>query len=310
MSMSKRLTRSEYLVPYMIIITLACFIGGFFLGAGVMKARIQNELEATAKAEEAAKEREQMLKAQKLYRDQDFIRYYYSVSVHMNELKKKHFETSATLFDSAKSEQKDMLKELRALARAKEKELDATTIPSTSPLLVEAKQAYLGSMKFYQAGIDQLISQLSTGAVSADDLASMRIQPDFVNAWNQAQASEYKALAMWETVYITKQPLQQVQPSLVSLTQWKAYPFHYRNYLSALSISQSKRFHEFSPADLTSRIDNVLQSGSATSFGWKDIGQAARILEATDAVRKDDFLAMRTRLYPDLAAPEIPLFSK
>lgn len=308
--MSKRLTRSEYLVTYMIIITLACFVGGFFLGAGIMKTRIQANLEASTKAEEAAIEKERLLKEQKLYRDQDFIRYYYSISVHMHELKEKHFAAASVFAEKTKSEQKALLKELQDVAKAKTTELENASIPSTSQLLVDAKNMYLTSLDAYRNGIDQLLGQMVTGTVTAQNVATMGDQVIFINQWNAAEALQYKALAMWEAVYITKQPLSKVQPSQVSPAQWRGYPYHYRNYLSAESIAQSKQFYPFYAEDLTARIDTVLRGETANTFGWRDVDQAARMLEATDAVRVGDFQSMHAQLYPDLKAPEIPTFSK
>jgi hypothetical protein len=294
----------------MIIITLACFVGGFFLGAGIMKTRIQANLEASTKAEKAAIEKERLLKEQKLYRDQDFIRYYYSISVHMHELKEKHFAAASVFAEKTKSEQKALLKELQDVAKAKTTELENASISSTSQLLVDAKNMYLTSLDAYRNGIDQLLSQMVTGTVTAQDVATMGDQVAFINQWNAAEALQYKALAMWEAVYITKQPLSKVQSSQVSPAQWRGYPYHYRNYLSAESIAQSKQFYPFYAEDLTARIDTVLRGETANTFGWRDIDQAARMLEATDAVRVGDFQSMRAQLYPDLKAPEIPTFSK
>ncbi|MET3289557.1 UNVERIFIED_CONTAM: hypothetical protein ABID98_002127 [Brevibacillus sp. OAP136] len=309
--MSNRLTRSEYLVTYMIIITLACFVGGFFLGAGVMKARIQSDLQASAKAEQEALEKERLLKEQKLYRDQDFIRYYYSITVHIQELKDKHFSTAAQFSGKTKSEQKALIKELQELAQTTRKELEGANIASTSQLLVDSKYAYINSLDAYRAGLDQLLEKLSLGSLTPDDLLMMRNQTGFINQWNAATALQYQAMATWEAVYVTKQQaVPKVQPAQVSPAQWKAYPYHMRNFLAAEALVKSQQFYPFYPEDLTARIDSVLQGETATTFGWKDIDQAARMLEATDAVRLGDFQSMRSQLYPDLKAPEIPTFSK
>lgn len=309
--MSNRLSRSEYLVTYMIIITLACFIGGFFLGASVMKNRIHTDLQASAKAEEAALEKERLLKEQKLYGDQDFIRFYYSITVHIQELKDKHFATAALLPGKTKSEQKSLIQELLSLASVKEKELEHATIPPSSQFLVEAKFAYLNSLDSYRTGLEQLLENLAAGNMPVESLQTMRGNNAFINQWNTALSLQYKALAMWESVYVTKQhALPQVKPSQVSPAQWKSYPFHFRNYLAAEAIVQSQKFYSFNPEDLTARIDNVLQTDTSSTFDWNDIGQASRMLEATDAVRIGDFSSMRAHLYPELKAPEIPTFSK
>lgn len=308
--MSKRLTKSEYLLTYMIIITFVCFIGGFFLGAGVMKARIQAEAEEMAKREQEQKEKEKLFQQQKMYRDQDFIRFYYGVQAHMRELKDKHFAVAQELDGKHRSEQISMIKDLLKMAETKQDELDKASLPETSPLLLDAKRAYQNSLGAYVLALEQIIDQMGTNSLSSDSFGSMRQHLGFVNEWNHAQTLYYQAMALWESVYVTKKRFTQLQPQQVASTQWKAYPFHYRNYLAAQSMSQTKQFHPFYPEDLTSRIDSVVQTVSPDSLGWKDIAHATRILQTTDAVRLGDFMALKDKLYPELKSPEIPLFSK
>ncbi len=77
--MTKRLKKSEFMMAYMIIITLACTVGGFFCGAHYMKTSIEAEQAAAMEAKQKEAEKEKMLREQKLYSEQDFIRFYYAV---------------------------------------------------------------------------------------------------------------------------------------------------------------------------------------------------------------------------------------
>ncbi|MGG1659609.1 hypothetical protein [Brevibacillus sp. NRS-1366] len=77
--MTKRLKKSEFMMAYMIIITLACTVGGFFFGAHYMKTKLETEQTAALEAKQKEAEKERLLREQKLYSEQDFIRFYYAV---------------------------------------------------------------------------------------------------------------------------------------------------------------------------------------------------------------------------------------
>ncbi|NGQ94615.1 hypothetical protein G3578_05400 [Brevibacillus sp. SYP-B805] len=308
--MAGRLKKSEYILTYMIIITLACFVGGFFLGAGYMKNRIQAEMAAAAEAEKEQAKKEQLLKEQKLYKEQDFIRFYYNVLVPAQSFKEEHFQTFAALQTASSGERDELLKKMAASAENHLKELEKGSVSPSSPLLVQAKRAYEESLRAYLDGIDQLRSAQNSNALPADQLHSMPQLHSFITGWLQAQSEMYQALALWESAYITKRPIPKEFPGDVTLDKWSSYPFLYRSYLSAAYLAQLKLFDAYDPLDLTARIDALVDAKQAQLLGLKDVEMAVKMLDATDAVRQGDFGQLRAKLYGEIKTPEMPLFDE
>jgi hypothetical protein len=190
------------------------------------------------------------------------------------------------------------------------KEVQNGVIPSTSPLLIQAKSEYEQSLRAYLDGIDQLRSAQNSNALPADQLHSMPQLLPFIDGWLKAQSDTYQAIATWESAYVTKRSLPKELPGSVSMEKWNSYPFHYRNYLSAVFLAQLHMFDDYDPIDMTARIDALVKANQVQALGVKDIQTAVKMLHATDAVRRGDFKQMRAKLYEELKTPEIPLFGE
>ncbi|WP_019122928.1 hypothetical protein [Brevibacillus massiliensis] len=267
----QRLKKTDYLLTYMIIITFASFIGGFFLGASVMKGKIY--------AEQAVQSDRG---TQNMYPDKDFITYYYNVYEPMQKFKAEYFRMNG-------QQEADTSQKLQKLAKKTLQEVEKASVPETSPLLLQAKHEYIRSLKAY----------------TEDDGSS-----DFDTAWLRADADMYKAVATWEQLYVTKKSTSLQVPKSISFSQWKEYPFHYRNYISAEYLYQTKKLVDYRPVDLTAKLDSVIANDQAASLGWTDVPFAIRVLTTTDAVRTGDFSSLRKQVYPKVAFPEMPLFTE
>ncbi|WP_134683261.1 hypothetical protein [Brevibacillus migulae] len=308
--MATRLKKSEFIVTYSIIISLACFIGGFFLGAGYMKNSYEQAKIAAAEAEKEAAKKEQLLKEQKLYKEQDFVQFYYSVLVPVNTLKEKHFQAIVEMQSMNPDDRDDQFEELEKLAKQSLQEIQNANAPASSPLLGQAKSSYEQSLRAYLDGIEALRSAQNSNVLTLDQVhGSQQMQP-FVSSWLHAQTVLYKAIATWESAYVTKRALPSAQPEQVNLETWKAYAFHYRNYLAAEYLTKKNLFTDFAPQDLTTRIDALLQSEQAKTLGIKDIPTAVEVLQATDAVHEGDFHKLHSKLYEGVKMPEMPLFEE
>ncbi|UFJ42823.1 hypothetical protein LOK74_10150 [Brevibacillus humidisoli] len=305
-----RLKKSDYLLTYMIIITFACFVGGFFLGANVMKARMSTELETATKAEREKAFRELMLKEQKLYREQDFVSFYYGVYLPLEEFRNSHFRYLANLQDKPRAEQLEISEEMKKVVEKHRKEAENGLVPSTSPLLVKAKTEYINSLKAYNDGIEQVLDKNNLHAFSAEEIAAGRHLAPFYSLWLRGQADLYKAIALWESAYITNKEIPDTVPTAIDLNQWKSYSFHFRNYLAAEYLTKQPAITSYNPEDLTARLDSVILTNQAVSLGWDDIPYAIRVLNATNAVRKGDYRSLRDRLYSDVRTPEMPIFTE
>lgn len=304
--MTKRLKKTEFMMAYMIIITLACTIGGFFFGAHYMKSKMEaaQVAELEAKAQEAEKER--LLREQKLYSEQDFIRFYYAVYAPVLDLKKAHFDSMEQWDQLEKKAQEQALKQLSKTAEGTLKAVEKGLPIPGSPLLLEAQSQFKDSVRAYLDSMEQVRSDQNSNALTPGDI-SARMTP-FLNSWLKAQELVYQSFATWESAYVLRQPLPQALPEKITVEQWKSYPFHYRTYVTAVTMSKEHQWKAFNPEDLTARLDSLLSSGDTTSLGIQDVNGAVRLLYATDATHPGDFKQLQARMYTELKTPEVPLF--
>ncbi|USG63552.1 hypothetical protein NDK47_15350 [Brevibacillus ruminantium] len=302
--MNKRLSRSEFLFAYMIIISLACLVGGFFFGAYYMKSKIASEQAAVLEQQRLEAEREQQLREQKLYSEQDFIRFYYAIYAPFLELKRNHFEKMEAWPNLDQTKRKETLKSLIDAAKQTSTKLEKEVPLPTSPLLVQAHSQFQSGARAYLDGMKQLLSDQNSNALTPDEI-TIRLG---LTSWFQANEQLYHSLAVWESAYVTKQPLPKEVPDNVSIDQWKRLPFHYKTYIAALSMTAHKKWGDYNPEDLTARMDLLFESDDVKNLGIKDVNAAVKLLTATDAVHSGDFKEVKNKHYNRLKTPEIPLY--
>lgn len=305
MSKSNRLSKIEYLVTYMIIISLACFIGGFFFGAHVMKNRYLEEKAAVEKAEQEKREREKKLLEQRIYKEQDLVSFYYHIYAPLENFRREHFRFLNNFQTYSEREQEDLVEHILEQATQTISEVKKGTPSHSSPLLIQAKSEYLRSLQAYTEGVDNWWTSSNHSSASLNQHLQQ-----FHNLWLQAQIDFYESIALWEQANVTKQVTRLPTTQALPLTKWKTLTFHQRNYLSALNLARWKRVTEFNPEDMTAKIDSVIQSGQTEAAGWKDINQAGLALLATNAVLPDEYSKRKDTLYPNVKVPEIPLFTE
>ncbi|QRG69873.1 hypothetical protein [Brevibacillus choshinensis] len=304
--MTKRLKKSEFMMAYMIIISLACSVGGFFFGAHYMKSQIESERAAALETQQKEAAKDKLLKEQKLYNEQDFIRFYYALYAPLLELKEAHFDLMAKWPSLEKGEQSDSLKQLTKTAEQTLKALEKEVPLPTSPMLVQAHANFTNSVRAYLDSMEQVRSDQNSNALTPAAITTRLTLSQ--NSWLTAQEMMYHAIAAWESAYVVKQPLPKSLPQTVSTAQWKQYPFHYRTFLAAAVMSANKQWKSYNPEDVTARIDKLVGTNEAQSLGIQDVGSAVRLLNATDAIHPGDFKQMSGSLYSKLQAPEIPLY--
>ena len=305
--MKKRLAKSDFMMAYMIIITLACTIGGFFFGAYYMKGKMESAQAAALEAEQQEAEKQRMLQEQKLYNEQDFVRFYYAVHAPVLSLKAAHFETMENWAQLDNSGQEEALKKLESTAEETLAALEKDVSLPSAPLLQQAHAHYTTSVRTYLARMEQVRTAQNSNALTAQEIAS-QLAPLY-ESWLKAQEEVYLAYASWESAYVTKQALPQTVPGAVSIEQWKQYPFHYRTYLSAVAMTGQGQWTAFDPEDLTLRLDQFLSSSDAAAIDVRDVTGAVRLLYATEAIQPGDFKQLQKKIHPELKAPAVPLYN-
>jgi len=304
--MQKRLTKSDFLLAYTIIITLACAIGGFFFGAYYMKAEYEAAKAAALEAEKLEAEKERLLKEQKLYNEQDFIRFHYAVYAPALSLKRAHFETMENWTRLDRDAREESLDHLVETAEETLSELQKSVSLPTSPLLQKAQANFRNSVQAYLDGMKQLQRVQNKDVLTADEI-SEQLAP-MQESWLTAQEQVYLSFATWESAYVLKKPLPQAEPLSVTVEQWKQYPFLYRTYLSAAVMTTKKEWKAFNPEDLTAHLDNLFSAKDASGTGIKDLPGGVGVLYAAQAIQPDAFKQQMPKKYAREKLPEVPLF--
>ena len=308
--MTKRLSRQEYLVIYMIILSFACLIGGFFLGASVVQSKMNEQINQLQQANNQMQQNDQLIKEKKLYREQDFTSYYYGFYQPIESFKEDYFLYVANLQGKTIEGQKKHHQDFLKIIQAKLKQLEPAIVSTTSPLLVDAKAEYIASLQTLKTSIQKVIDDPQGNTYTAQDIAAQRHLQAFTTKWLEAQKKMYHAIALWEQIYVLQHSISEVDISSVSEDNWDRLPFHYRNYLSARYMQNMHVLPQFVPHDVTAKIDLIRKKKEFESRGWQNIAIGVNVLIASNSVQAGDFSNLNKSLYPVLKLPEMPLFTK
>jgi hypothetical protein len=266
--MSQRMTRSDYLVVYLFIACMVVSLGTFFFGYKL------GANQTIAKYEEIKINAAESKITSQGYSEQDLASFYHMVYQPFD-----HFWFE--LIQGAES------KELSTLADKTYKQMSRFGVGEASPLLERGQAAALKSLRLYLE----------------DDLKASH------KARLEAQMLYYASIQQWEQKYVTKvKPQINLAQSPLSIQQWTKLTLHQKNLVVSQYLMKSSVKSAFLPQDLSTKVDTLIRSGEAKSLGIQDVNRAAKLLVATDSVKRDDFLKLKADLYPDTALPLIPFF--
>jgi hypothetical protein len=202
-----------------------------------------------------------------------------------------------------------MYKELSSLADAKAKEASSFDMQK-SPLLGEAQISYIRSLKLFK-------DACSTAAASAKTLTSNELityveqEKTYLSAAQyalSAQQAYYSAMLKWSATVDLDIPSEYKAPAILELTQWQKLPITIKNKLMADQLMTRKKLTAFYPQDLTSRVDDFVQSGQAKKMKIHTLSAVVDLLLNTEAVRSGDFTESKSRLYQQVLLPQLPFF--
>jgi hypothetical protein len=303
--MNKRLTRTDYLFALMFIFMLVCILGAFFYGLQVGKQKSDQKYEKLLHADNA------IIEEPGAYDQQVLVSFYHTIYLPFREFQNKWFdqlrqiETNNSTVDASA-----VLKELSKLSEEKYKDLQGKTAPNSSPLLQQAHQGYLKSLKLFTDALTSFQSKANS-MPRAELLTQMNTNAFFQEAKNQAltaQKDYYESVVKWnQTMDYTLQPFDLNKTA--SLEEWKQMKLNVKNlYVTSLLMNQ-KAFVPYYPQDVTIRIDDFIASGQAAKLGANDVKQTFNLLLSTDAVRPGDFIKGKAKWYSSELLPLLPFFS-
>ncbi len=303
--MDKRLSRTDLGFSLMFLLMLVIAIGAFFYGVKIGGDRVRANL-----TEAATTEAQSSPAAANAYQQQDLVSFYHTVFLPYREFENEWFSSLEKWKADPSVDLTASLKELAKTADAKYAKIKVDFISPSSPLLTEAQNDYLKSLKLFSESFSALAK--NAGAMSSDELIrQMNGQAFFTEGRKYAldgQNDYYTSMLKWGATVNPDIPGEYHTPNILNLDHWNSLPLIVKNKVSADFLSGSQSFTEFLPHDLTARIDQFIQSGQAGKMKQTTIGSIAELLTGTDAVRSGDYLSNRASLYANELLPQLPFF--
>lgn len=304
--MEKRLTRSDYIFSLIIVFLLVCIAGAFFYGMEVGKTRTETKFAAVmAKQEEMAKK-------PGAYEQQHLVSFYHTVWLPYREFQNKWFHQLKEMdINTQTVDASAIMKELSLTAGDKMDAVSRASMPDTSPLLREAQQNYMKSLKLfgdtlkkYQAKANSMHPSVLLAELDKDPLLS-----DAKKYALQAQQQYYTAMTKWnQTVSLDVKGIDLIGRNPVTLKDWSQMSLVVKNDVVAGLLLNGMHFTSIYPQDLTLRVEEMIGSGQAKKMNLNEISAIVEMLLSTNAVREGDFIQRKTKFYAEETLPQLPFF--
>ncbi|HEY0826980.1 MAG TPA: hypothetical protein VGE40_02705 [Bacilli bacterium] len=300
----KRLSFADYMLTLFFIFMLVLSVGSFFFGVQTGKERTEMKYEQLLKPRAAPQELGS-------YHQQYLVSFYHTIYLPYRDFQKKWFAHLEDIELQSKSvEPVSLLKELRKLADEKYETIATVSMPATSPLLKDAQNNYLKSLKLFLNTLNGLQGVEELKGKEIVDLIDNG--PSFQEAKNfalQAQYNYYSAMNKWQASLESKQAkLEDLTGKNVSISKWSQLNLATKNEITAELLYAGKHYADYYPQDLTIRIDGLILSGQAAKMKLTDTKRIVEMLINTGAVRPGDFLKSKNKYYANSSLPLLPFF--
>jgi hypothetical protein len=221
------------------------------------------------------------------------------------DMEKIENESSSTDFSS-------LFKSLSKLANDKYEAMVNQTMPEISPLLAEAHDEYLRSLKLFSQAADSMESKANRLAPDAL-LSEINKDAYFGEAKNYALAAQknyFDAIVLWhQSMDSTAKGIDAISGE-ISFNGWSALSLNLKNAYIAGLLAQDKLFLDVTPQDVSLGIDEMIRSGQDKKLNAANVPQAVEILIDSRAVRQGDFVKSKAKFYSGELLPQLPFFSK
>lgn len=284
---------------FLLICTVGAFFYGIQIGTEKTKARYVNEADDAKTTTASATP----------YQQQDLVSFYHTVFLPYREFQNEWFAAMNKLSQGKSFEATSMFKDLARLASTKADEASSIDMQK-SPLLGEAQVSYIRSLKlFNEAAVN---AAASAKKLSFNELMK-NVEQDktYLSAAQfalNAQQQYYSAMLKWSATVDLDIPSEYKAPALLELSAWKNFNITIKNKVMADQLMTRKKLTAYYPQDLTSRVDELVQSGQATKLKLHSVSAVVDLLINTEAVRSGDFNESKSRLYQQALLPQLPFF--
>lgn len=304
--MDKRLTRTDLMFALGFLFMLIVAVAAFFYGVKVGTSQAESRQEKTTT--QSAKPAAESLNA---YQHQDLVSFYHTVFLPYREFMDDWESAQQDWLSDETADRAAQVKDLVKKAKAEYESVRIAYMPPVSPLLKDAQDQYLKSLKLYGDGLSALASSANqaTAAVVIDQLHENAYIAEAEKLSLAAQQEYYESMVKWGSTVDIDIPEANTNKTSIELAGWKKLSLLEKNELSAQYLKDLSLANGFLPQDLTARIDSFVASGQAAKMKLKSMSSVADLLTQTDAVRKGDFLNVKVRLYEQELLPQLPFFT-
>ncbi|MFD0586868.1 hypothetical protein ACFQZE_02545 [Paenibacillus sp. GCM10027627] len=300
--MEKRLTTTAMLFSVGFLFMLVCAVGAFFYGVQIGSEKIEAKYAAAKEAEGGISE------SATPYQQQDLVSFYLTVFSPYREFQSKWLSDMDALSRGGNLDAEAAFKSLAKLADKKVEE-SASFNMQKSPLLGEAQIAYVRSLKLFKDAATKAAAAKTKdkAAIYKNVLADSNYKAAVKEAL-EAQKDYYHAMQQWAATVDPKVPNTYKASGPLSADKWKGLPLTVKNSIVVNYLKERNELYEFYPHDLTSRVDDFIQSGQASKMKLQTANAIIDLLMNTRAVDPEDFSAIKGRLYESETLPQLPFF--
>ncbi|MBH5317993.1 hypothetical protein I6N90_09265 [Paenibacillus sp. GSMTC-2017] len=302
--MEKRLTTTAMLFSVGFVFMLVCAVGAFFYGVKIGSDKTEMKYASTAKAdEEAAK------LASTPYQQQDLVSFYLTVYSPYREFQNDWFAAMTKLSKGQDVDTEATFKKLAKLAEQKAKEASSFDMQK-SPLLGEAQVGYIRSLKKFKEAADKATNANSNTNVI--ELYKIILnEKNYIAATDEsliAQRAYFYAMQKWAATVDPDIPSAYKTSEPISVKQWNSLPISIKNIIVVDYLVKRNELNPFYPHDLTSRVDEFIESGQASKMKLTTLNAIVDLLLNTEAVDLGDFALNKGRFYQSEVLPQLPFF--
>ena len=303
-TMEKRITRTEMLFSLGFLFMLIFAVGAFFYGVKIGSDKTEAKL--VQSTIHLSSNNSNVI----AYQQQDLVSFYHTVYLPYREFQAEWFQTLHKISSGQISDSASALKELSSLANQKYSDAEHASVPKSSPLLERAQLQLLKGLKMFS-------DTAKRAAVSSKDITSSKlvsaIMKDayYLEGVKQAIAGQqnyYYAMLKWSSSVNPDIPDQYESPAVLDIQKWKTLQLTVKNKIMADQLNARKQLAAFYPQDLTSRVDQFINSGQASNMKMKTVDAIVDLLISTNAVRTGDFIDSKAQLYDKELLPQLPFF--
>ncbi|MFF2482127.1 hypothetical protein [Paenibacillus sp. NPDC058071] len=300
--MEKRLTRSAMMFSLGFVFLVGCSAASFFFG-----------LKLGAKETESKYEMKQLNGAANSdatpYQQQDLVSFYHTVFLPYREFQTEWFQSIARVEQGQIGEASSAFKDLSRMAKQKQKEASSYDMRK-SPLLATAQANIIRSLGHFStasdnaAGVKAASNKQLLEAIASDEPYKTAVKESLT-----AQQAYYYAMQKWSASVNPDIPSEYKAANVIDINEWKRLPLTVKNKLMADQILSRKQLISYYPQDMTSRVDEFIQSGQQSKMKIRSVTAIVDLLINTKAVRSGDFVANQNSLYTNELLPQLPFFS-